>query len=237
VYAAFLQNAPVVRHTRGFTPGWYAVPRWGTPNASPSSSFPASGGPDPRSPTEDTDWANSSNPLKVPGWACLQVRWPKRLPAAAGRGRSEHWKRTTNPLAQSAKSDLPQSFPASAGPGPRSPVEAPIPSASPSTPPPQNRREHPVVCGVPSERTDCAAYPGFHPGLVCVAPLGHSKRLTTPRAPTASTSPAPSAPSAPSPQNTWSTTIVFPQWRPSNHPTEGHTRNPRSGSGIGPERA
>ena len=34
-YAAFLQNAPVVRHTRGFTPGWYAVPRWGTPNASP----------------------------------------------------------------------------------------------------------------------------------------------------------------------------------------------------------
>ena len=35
-YAAFLQNAPVVRHTRGFTPGWYAVPRWGTPNPSPS---------------------------------------------------------------------------------------------------------------------------------------------------------------------------------------------------------
>jgi hypothetical protein len=41
VYAAFLQNAPVVRHTRGFTPGWYAVPRWGTPNASPSPSLPA----------------------------------------------------------------------------------------------------------------------------------------------------------------------------------------------------
>jgi hypothetical protein len=37
-YAAFLQNAPVVRHTRGFTPGWYAVPRWGTPNASPPQS-------------------------------------------------------------------------------------------------------------------------------------------------------------------------------------------------------
>jgi hypothetical protein len=37
-YAAFLQNAPVVRHTRGFTPGWYAVPRWGTPNASPTQS-------------------------------------------------------------------------------------------------------------------------------------------------------------------------------------------------------
>jgi hypothetical protein len=38
VYAAFLQNAPVVRHTRGFTPGWYAVPPWGTPNASPPQS-------------------------------------------------------------------------------------------------------------------------------------------------------------------------------------------------------
>ena len=41
VYAAFLQNAPVVRHTRGFTPGWYAAPRWGTPNASPPPSLPA----------------------------------------------------------------------------------------------------------------------------------------------------------------------------------------------------
>ena len=89
-YAAFLQNAPVVRHTRGFTPGWYAVPRWGTPNASP---FPE---------------------------------------------------------------------------------------------PP---------------------------------------RLHVPTSP------------APSPQHTGSTTIVFPQRRPSNHPIEGHTPNPRSGSGIGPERA
>ena len=41
VYAAFLQNAPVMGHTRGFTPGWYAAPRWGTPNASPPQSLPA----------------------------------------------------------------------------------------------------------------------------------------------------------------------------------------------------
>jgi hypothetical protein len=27
-----------VRHTRGFTPGWYAVPRWGTPNIPPPQS-------------------------------------------------------------------------------------------------------------------------------------------------------------------------------------------------------
>jgi hypothetical protein len=40
-------------------------------------------------------------------------------------------------------------------------------------------------------------YPGFHPGLVCGAPLGHSERRTTPRAPTASTSPAPPAPQRP----------------------------------------
>jgi hypothetical protein len=49
-YAAFLQNAPVVRHTRGFTPGWYAVPRWGTPNIPPPPSLPARIGPVSRSP-------------------------------------------------------------------------------------------------------------------------------------------------------------------------------------------
>ena len=52
MYAAFLQNAPVVRHTRGFTPGWYAVPRWGGPKASPPQSLPASAGLFPRSPLE-----------------------------------------------------------------------------------------------------------------------------------------------------------------------------------------
>ena len=36
------------------------------------------------------------------------------------------------------------------------------------------------VCGVPSERSVCAPYPGFHPGLVCDAPLGRSERLTFP---------------------------------------------------------
>ena len=34
--AAFLQNASVARwQTRGSTPGWYAVPRWGTPDQRP----------------------------------------------------------------------------------------------------------------------------------------------------------------------------------------------------------
>ena len=67
------------------------------------------------------------------------------------------------------------------------PVEALIPSASSGTLPPQNRSEHQGVCGVPSERSGCAAYPGFHPGLVCGAPLGHSERLTFPEASCAST--------------------------------------------------
>jgi hypothetical protein len=118
--------------------------------------------------------------------------------------------------------------------GIRCPVEALIPSASPGTRPPQNRCEPPGACGVPSERTGCVPYPGVHPGLVCGAPLGHSERLTFRRSPTASTSPAPPAPS---PQHIGSTTIVFPQRRPSNHLIEGHAPNPRSGSGIGPERA
>jgi hypothetical protein len=67
------------------------------------------------------------------------------------------------------------------------PVEALIPSASSGTLPPQNRSEHQGVCGVPSERSGCAAYPGFHPGLVCGAPLGHSERLTFPEASCTST--------------------------------------------------
>ena len=36
VDAAFLQNASVAcRQTRGSTPGWYAMPRWGTPDQHP----------------------------------------------------------------------------------------------------------------------------------------------------------------------------------------------------------
>ena len=72
------------------------------------------------------------------------------------------------------------------------PVEALIPSASSGTLPPQNRSEHPGVCGVPSERSGCAAYPGFHLGLVCGAPLGHSERLTFPEASCTSTKREPS---------------------------------------------
>ena len=60
------------------------------------------------------------------------------------------------------------------------PVETLIPSASTGTRPLQNRCEHPGVCGVPSERSGCTPYPGFHPGLVYDAPLGHSERLTFP---------------------------------------------------------
>jgi hypothetical protein len=51
-YAAFLQNAPVVRHTRGFTPGWYAVPRWGTPNAAQPPESPPP--PRPHAPSAIT---------------------------------------------------------------------------------------------------------------------------------------------------------------------------------------
>jgi len=52
-YAAFLQNAPVVRHTRGFTPGWYRG-RDGRcrPPLPPNRTggFPASGSPVGESP-------------------------------------------------------------------------------------------------------------------------------------------------------------------------------------------
>ena len=43
--------------------------------------------------------------------------------AAAGSSRSEPWRRTHNPLAQSAKAHPPQSLPASTGPFPRKPLK------------------------------------------------------------------------------------------------------------------
>jgi hypothetical protein len=46
-------------------------------------------------------------------------------PAAAGSGRSEHWKRSPSSLARSAKAHTPASFPASAGPIPQSPDPRP----------------------------------------------------------------------------------------------------------------
>ena len=76
----------------------------------------------------------------------------------------------------------------------------------------------------------CAIPRGFTPaGMRC--PVGALRTPQHPRAPTASTSPAPS------PQHTGSTTIIFPQWRHSNHPHRGTGPKQPSGSGTGPERA
>jgi hypothetical protein len=53
---------------------------------------------------------------------------------------------------------------------------------SEGTPHPGHAVGHSGGCGVPSERVACLlANPGFHPGLVCGAPLGHSG--PTPRTP------------------------------------------------------
>ena len=114
-------------------------------------------------------------------------RSPTNTPAERDRAGTSIGGDHPNPSRNSAKAHPPPSLPASAGPIPRSPVEALIPSASPGTQPPQNCREHPGVCGVPSERSGCAPYPGFHPGLVYGAPLGHTERLTSPEPSCAST--------------------------------------------------
>ena len=112
--------------------------------------------------------------------------------------------------------------------GIRCPVEALIPSASPGTRPPQNRCEPPGACGVPSERTGCVPYPGFHPGLVCGAPLGHSERLNSPG------HPAPE-----SVGNATSPVHKTPTKKPTREsPKSGpNTKSAPSGSGTGPERA
>ncbi len=86
-----------MRHTRGFTPGWYAVPRWGTPNTHPPPSFPASEGSVPRSPKNRS---------------------------GAGSVRCMHWKQSNPSLAHSAKANPPPSLPACIGPVPRSPKKS-----------------------------------------------------------------------------------------------------------------
>jgi hypothetical protein len=106
--------------------------------------------------------------------------------AAAGTGRSERRNvDTLIPLARPRESSSCLNVPCERRTYPAEPHRPQAPGASPGTLPPQNRCEHPGECGVPSERSGCAAHPGFHPGLVCGAPLGHSERRTTPRAPRA----------------------------------------------------
>jgi hypothetical protein len=100
VFAAFLQNAPVVRHTRGFTPGWYSVPRWGTPKAlfSPEPSCERRTGP-----AELT-----------------QIRQAERDRSEASI-EGDH----QNPSRKARKLYPPPSLPASTGPIPRSPPNTP----------------------------------------------------------------------------------------------------------------
>jgi hypothetical protein len=119
VYAAFLQNAPVVRHTRGFTPGWYAVPRWGTPNASPTRERRTDPAEPPNTPSgagsgRNEHWRRSPNPSRKsakahpPPSLLSECRTdpaePPNTPSGAGSGRNEPWRRTTNFIAQQRES-------------------------------------------------------------------------------------------------------------------------------------
>ncbi|MEY4529112.1 MAG: hypothetical protein RL768_2831 [Nitrospirota bacterium] len=109
---------------------------------------------------------------------------PPATPAAAGSGRSELWKRSSHPLARSAKATPCSSFPASAGPVPRSLTrkpttepheaehseEAPLSSTGGSgigperaleaiTPPPRAQRESDPLSELPCERRPGPAEP------------------------------------------------------------------------------
>ena len=119
---------------RGFTPGWYAVPRWGTPNASPTQSPSA---PHASTTTElfDDDYFSSSVTINHPHRGTGPQSTQRQRDRAGTSIGGDHQK----PIARSAKAPPPPSLPASAGPIPRSALEALIPSASPGTLPPQNR--------------------------------------------------------------------------------------------------
>jgi hypothetical protein len=130
VYAAFLQNAPVVRHTRGFTPGWYAVPRWGTPNGltPPSTRPPSPSATQPHPCTKPQQRNQPENPLNP-------ALTPRAPPAAAGPGRSEL--RNVDiliPLARPRESVAGPNVPCERRTDPAEPPRAPGPLRSPAAP-------------------------------------------------------------------------------------------------------
>ena len=136
---------------QGFTLGWYAVPRWGTPNDSPPQSpqrqHEAVAGP-VRSERRNVD---TLIPVARPreSSSCPNVPCERRTgPAEPHRPISSRLRRGTDPQRQ------PRLCHCKTGERIRA-YAAFLQNA-------------PVVCHTP----------GFHPGLVCGAPLGHSERLT-----------------------------------------------------------
>ena len=153
--------------------------------------------------------------------------------AAAGTGRSEPWKRTPKPLAHSAKAPTPQSFLSERRLDPAEPSPCTRPQRQPRHSATAEQVKAPG-CMRRSFRTHrLCALPGVSPRAGMRCPVGALRTLHLSQIPHRLRVPTPPAPS---PQHTGST-IVFPQWRQPNHPIKGHTSNPRSGSGIGPERA
>ncbi len=127
------------------------------------------------------------------------------------------------PSRNSAKAHPPPSLPASAGPIPRS-----TPPVHPAEAPSRPRLG--TVWGMRrSFRTlRLCSIPGVSPRAGMRCPVGALRTPYFPRAPTAPT---------PAPQQTCSTTIIFPHRQQSTTPIEGQAPNQRSGSGTGPERA
>ena len=116
------------------------------------------------------------------GSCCIRL-----LNSASGISRqpqSKHWKRSNpSPRAQRESRSSPELTCVHR----TDPAEAPSRHQSPAPAPALGHRNTgqstPGVCGVPSERSGCAPYPGFHPGLVCGAPLGHSEHPSSPELP------------------------------------------------------
>jgi hypothetical protein len=204
-HAAFLQNAPVVRRTRGFTPGWYTVPRWGTPNASPAPSFLSERRTDPAEPPKrqaerDRSAASIEGDHQSPSRKARKPHPPPSLPASVGPiPRSTPYAQrsgigpqraleanTKIPRAQRESPILPRASSASAGPIPRS---AP-PTRTAEVP---SRPRLGTVWGMRrSFRTlRLCAVPGVSPRAGIRCPVGALRTPHLPRASSASAGPIP----------------------------------------------
>jgi hypothetical protein len=194
-------------YTRGFTPGWYAVPRWGTPNTLKRPSGAGSVRSEPWRRTAKTPRAQRENPSspEPPQRAQDRSRGAPKNRSGAGSDRSKHWKRS-NPSPRAQRES-------------RSSPELPcVHRTGPAEPP-----------KIAAERDRTEASTGSDQAL----PLAHSAKAGPSPSFPASEGSVPRSPITTTHQ---STTVIFPRGRQSP-PIEGQAPNQPSGSGTGPERA
>ena len=218
-----------MRHTRGFTPGWYAAPRWGTPNAAPYNvaSPPTPPTPSPQHTRSTTIvFLNGDNQTTPSG-----DRLPSN-PAAAGPGRSEHRNvDTLTPLARQRESPAGPSVPCERRTDPAEPPRGTHPQRQPRHSATAKQVRAPGVMRRSFRTLRLCTVPGVSPRAGMRCPVGALRTPHHPQSPNRL-----HASGAITPTHLFNDNY-FPHRRQSTTPIEGQAPHQPSGSGTGPERA